>query len=278
MFQHFILTRFNLRKKGWQKTKSHTQVLTDTWMENRLNLFEKFCYASVKAQSNQKFEWLVFFDTTTPAKFRQRIAALAQAFSIFKPIYADGMDDFLPAITREINARLHMPYLITSRLDNDDCLHQDYVMEVQAQFYQQDFMAIDFVDGFTLQVSPHVRFAKHAHVHNPFLSLIEKSDNFKTIWLDERHGYWSNVRQVKPIRKKPMWMSVIHMENKVNKYRGFDEVDLNLIRYFNLHQDTLQNIECNIEPFSTWKRQALWQKLRTRWKVSAKLIKRKLAI
>ena len=43
------------------------------------------------------------------------------------------MDDFLPSITREIKNRLTEPYLITTRLDNDDSLHQDFVKEVHSQ-------------------------------------------------------------------------------------------------------------------------------------------------
>ena len=60
MFQHFILTRFNLRKKGWDETKSQSKVLTDSWMENRLKLFEQYCYSSIKSQTVKNFEWLVF--------------------------------------------------------------------------------------------------------------------------------------------------------------------------------------------------------------------------
>ncbi len=181
MFQHFILTRFNLRKKGWDETKSQSKALTHSWMENRLKLFEQYCYSSIKAQNKKDFEWLVFFDKTSLQIFREKISELSSNFSKFIPIYADGMDDFLPSITREIKNRLTEPYLITSRLDNDDSLHQDFVKEVHSQFSKQEFRVIDFVEGYTLQVAPRVRFGQHSHVHNTFMSLIEKSENFKTI-------------------------------------------------------------------------------------------------
>ena len=132
MFQHFILTLFNLRKKGWNETKSQSKVLTHIWMENRLKLFEQYCYSSIKAQNKKDFEWLVFFDKTTPQLFREKISELSSNFSKFISIYADGMDDFLPSITREIKNRLTTPYLITTRLDNDDNLHQDFVKEAQS--------------------------------------------------------------------------------------------------------------------------------------------------
>ena len=45
-------------------------------------------------------------------------------------------------------------------------------------------MAIDFVDGYTLQVAPRVRLGLHSHVHNPFMSLIEKSEDLEQGELD----------------------------------------------------------------------------------------------
>lgn len=276
MFQHFILTRFNLRKKGWDETKSQSKVLTDSWMENRLKLFEQYCYSSIKAQTEKNFVWLVFFDTNTPQIFREKISELSRKFTNFVPIYADGMEDFYPSITREIKSRLTAPYLITTRLDNDDSLHQDFVKGVHNQFSEQAFRVIDFVDGYTLQVAPRVRFGKHSHVHNPFMSLIEKSENFKTIWVQERHGYWSSIKEVTPVRGKRMWMSVIHIENKVNEYKGYGNVEKSAIESFNLHPEALEKFYLNVEDPKLSTVNAFKHKLKTNWKVNFRLTKRKL--
>tara|TARA_R110001592_G_scaffold216280_2_gene469886 strand:+ start:659 stop:1495 length:837 start_codon:yes stop_codon:yes gene_type:complete len=276
MFQHFVITRFNLRKKGWQTSKSNTQVLTDTWMENRLALFENYCFSSLVAQTEQNFTWLVFFDTTTPEKFRTVIAKLESTFSQFTPIYIDGMDEFLNQSRVQIQQRLNQPYVITSRLDNDDSLHQDYIKEVQSHFAQQSFMAIDFVDGYTLQVEPQVFFAKRSHVHNPFLSLIEQAGQIKTVWYLDRHGQWTDVKELIPVRNKPMWMSVIHMENKVNTFLGFDNVPWQAISEFHLNQDVEKVLEKSRVPFASWKSKSLKNKLKTMWKVNFKLFKRRI--
>lgn len=276
MFQHFVITRFNLRKKDWQTSKSNSQVLTDMWMQGRLELFENYCFCSLKAQTEQNFVWLVFFDSTTAVKFRQVITRLAEEFSAFTPIFIDGMDAFLPSIQAEIQARLTEAYVITSRLDNDDSLHQDYIQEVQSHFDSQDFMAIDFVDGYTLQVEPQVRLAKRAHVHNPFLSLIEHGPQPKSVWHIERHGQWSKVKQLCPVRNKPMWMSVIHSENKVNVFLGYDEVEWDKIQAFNLNQKILAGLTPEVVSFASWRRESLTNKLKTLWKVNFKLFKRKV--
>lgn len=276
MFQHFVITRFNLRKKDWQTSKSNTQVLTDTWMENRLALFENYCFSSLAAQTEQNFTWLVFFDNTTPDKFRSVIARLELTFSQFTPIYIDGMDAFLTQSQAQINQRLWEPYVITSRLDNDDSLHQDYIKEVQSHFAEQAFMGIDFVDGYTLQVEPQVCFAKRSHVHNPFLSLIEQKGHIKTVWYLERHGQWSEVKELKTVRNKRMWMSVIHMENKVNTFLGFDNVPWSAINAFHLNSEVEQALANKRVPFNVWQSKSLKNKLKTMWKVNFKLIKRRL--
>ena len=43
-FQHIIITRFNLRNHQWSnRTKNNTPVLTESWLEDRFDLFENFC-------------------------------------------------------------------------------------------------------------------------------------------------------------------------------------------------------------------------------------------
>jgi hypothetical protein len=275
MFQHFVITRFNLRKADWKTSKTNTQVLTDTWMENRLALFENYCFSSLKAQSEQNFTWLVFFDITTPDRFRKEISRLESAFERFIPIFIDGMDEFIPQSRVHIKQRLEQPYIITSRLDNDDSLHQDYIKEVQSHFDEQSFMAIDIVDGYTLQVEPKVCFAKRSHVHNPFISLIEKvHEDIKTVWFIERHGQWRHVKNLTPVRAKRMWMSVIHNENKVNRFLGFDNVPWPEIKAFHLRDEVEQRLAKNCVSFKAWRLKSMKNKFKTKWKVNLKLIKR----
>ena len=278
MFQHFLITRFNLRIKNWNTTRNNTQVLTDEWMENRLKLFENFCYASVQKQTNTNFKWLVFFDKETDAKFRGVIERLTKQFSLFKPIYIDGMDAFLPAIKEEISHELSQPYLITSRLDNDDCLSENYIKEVQNQFAQQDFMAIDYIDGYTLQIEPEVKLGKRTHLHNPFITLIEKSDTFETVWNRERHGQWSKVKQLKTIRNTYVWMSIIHGENKANDFVGFGDISWKDIENFHIDAVELESLKANTLPVSQWRIESLRNQLRTNWKVTFKLLKRHLKL
>jgi hypothetical protein len=172
-YKHYIITRFNLRKSDWTTGQNKIPVLTDQWHDNRFELFVNYCFPCVANQTNDNFEWLVFFDENTKPKYRRMIEDLQAQLSGFSPIYVDGMDAFYPSI-QAIIKDCNTPYLITSRLDNDDCLSQYYVETVQNQFSQQDFLALDFVNGYTLQLDKQYKLGKKLHVFNPFISLIEK--------------------------------------------------------------------------------------------------------
>ena len=58
--KHIVITRFNL--KIWQKDKSNKTTLGEDWMEERFNLFERFCFPSLMHQSDKNFRWLCLFD------------------------------------------------------------------------------------------------------------------------------------------------------------------------------------------------------------------------
>ncbi|WP_339349853.1 hypothetical protein [uncultured Alteromonas sp.] len=108
------------------------------------------------------------------------------------------------------------------------------------------------------------------------MSLIEKSENFKTIWTQERHGYWRSVKEVTPVRGKKLCMSVIHSENKANEYKGYGNVAKGAIDSFNLHPQALENFKSNAENLHLNRAGAFKHKLKTNWKVNFKLLERRL--
>lgn len=275
-FQHFILTRFNLRRAGWTSTRDKQQMLTDQWMQNRLGLFENYCYASLRGQTELNFQWLVFFDSSTASGFRDKISQLHQNFANFIPFYIDGMPQFWPTIKRELQARRQAPHIITTRLDNDDCLHQDFVAHIQAQFCQQDFELIDLVDGYTLQIEPQIRLGLREQTNNPFQSLIERSEQAQSIWQRERHGQWSKQNEVRYVRNKRLWMSVIHGNNKANDFAGFGSVDTSVLEGFNLPTQIHQTLGQNALPTLHWRWTSRLNHRRTQIKIALKFLKRRL--
>lgn len=213
-----------MRKKEWNVSKNKIPVLTDTWLSNRFELFEEFCFPSVQHQVNNNFTWLVFFDIETPAQYKEKIAGYRDLLPNFIPLYIDGMPAFLPSVCAEVK-KASTPYIITSRIDNDDCISKHYIDAVQHQFNEQDYMAVDFIDGYTLQVEPQVKAGKRRQAYNPFISLIEKNDQPETVWQKD-HASWKKEKNVLRIVDVRIWMSVIHFENKINRFVGYDSTEL----------------------------------------------------
>jgi hypothetical protein len=250
-------------------------VLTEEWHKNRFKLFTDFCFPSVCSQTNQNFEWLVFFDTTTPEIYKQEILTLESQLSNFKPIFTDGMEQFFPSIKAYI-AKNQAPYIITSGLDNDDCLSKNYIEEVQKQFDNQKFIAIDFIDGYTLQISPNVKLGKKLHLYNPFISLIEKNEEPKTV-SNVSHRLWKKENRILQIKNLPIWSSVIHDENKVNEFTGFGHVEIeSFLENFKISKDAERLIRSKIIPSNEWKFTNISNHIKSKWNVVFKNLKKKL--
>ncbi len=221
-FTHLILTRFNV-KLGFDDAR----ITEPDWLAQRFDVFERFTLPSVRAQTVQRFRWLVFFDVGTPASFREHVAALA-ADRAFFPCYVDGFRGALRAVV----ARHLDPadtHLITSRLDADDGLARAYVEAVQGQFRGQTCAAVNLRDGFILGGG---RLYEARRPSNAFISLIERREDFKTVYY-LRHAELMHVAPVEEVAGPPMWLQVVHGTNVRNRVTDCLRVPVTrLPRYF----------------------------------------------
>jgi len=263
MFQHYILTRFNLRATDWTITKNKEKVLTEEWLEERFDLFENYCFSSVKNQSVQNFKWLVFFDVNTPEAYKIKVEEYRRSYENFYPFFIDGMPNFLPEIVKNIKLLDTEKYIITSRLDNDDSIHEDYVKVIQSYFDQQNHLAIDLIDGYTLQIGEKIRLGFQKHLYNPFISLIEKKDDFKTVWFRSRHGSWKYEKNIIRVKDKRLWLGIIHSKNKVNQFEGYGRVDPEIISKFHIAKTKADEILNGISNHNSWRLLSFTNKLRS---------------
>ncbi len=275
MFNHLLVTRFNLRNPEWDVTKNNEKLLTNDWMEERMWFFENFCFPTILAQTNQNFEWLLYFDITTPEKFKTKISELIQNQLNFKVFYIDGMPQFYDELKKYISAIPNKkPYLITSRIDNDDSVHKDFINEIQLQFKQQDYLVLDIIKGYSLQIRPTVMLGKKEHIFNPFMSLIEKNDDPKTIWY-YHHNMWKKETRIKQVNHKRLWIAVIHEKNKVNNFNGYDNVKWNKLKSdFVLSEEANVLIKNELLPHNKWLKLSWKNKIIVKYKVISKSFKK----
>ena len=152
MFRHFLVTRFNLQVDSWHQTKNGEKVLTEDWLEKRFFLFENFCLPSVKNQHNQHFTWCIYFDENTPALFQERITGLAEEYANIRIFYINGANALNISLVTFIKSQVHSEdkYIITTRIDNDDMIHHDFIAVIQSLFVPANKAVIDLQKGYQL--------------------------------------------------------------------------------------------------------------------------------
>lgn len=221
--KHFLITRFNLRAAHWQTAKNGSPVLTKEWLKNRFHLFETYCLPSVENQTEQNFKWLVFFDIHTPAEYKEKVNQISRKYRNFSPVFIDGIDSLNDSLIEEIKKKIIQTdeYIITSRLDNDDIIHKDFIKTIQSLFQPLDQTVIDLRTGYQVTLGkPHSEIRKIYNVFNPYISLIESVDNFKTVF-HKQHKDWKNSDSVIIYENRRLWCEVVHQENVLNSTRKF---------------------------------------------------------
>lgn len=223
-FDHFILTRFNVRISGKLERPG------DDWLRHRLGHFDDLCLRSISSQTNKTARWLVFFDEERSPWFEGEV--LKRARDYFEPVWVKGSFSPLTA-ARAVAARSNAPWLITTGIDNDDAIARDFIETVQSRFNRQDFEFINFQAGIQLSVGGLVY--RSSNPSSPFLSLIERRTEAdpRTVYLDwhvrvERYGV------VKQIFTHPMWIQMIHGENVENSITGIRADPQILTPYFDI--------------------------------------------
>lgn len=245
---HFIITRFNLRPKQ----PSTGKQLDVQWLTERFDLFDRFCYPTVKGQTEQDFRWLVLFDEDTPEPIRSRIRA-RQAWPNFVPIFlppgveqvgrkvvADQLAEHWAGTTPDL--------LITTRLDNDDGMCRTYIEEIRRHAKVKENTVLQFPVGY---VWCRDRIYHDRQDHNAFTTLVEvlggKADaNFSTIYKGS-HSDVHKLGKVISISDEPAWVQVVHGGNLENQVRGVRHAMSELGQRFDIEHKALAANENALE-------------------------------
>ncbi|MFI3320681.1 MAG: glycosyltransferase [Rikenellaceae bacterium] len=133
MYKHYLITRFNIIQEGFNipADKDRKIVHSESWLSRRFELFETYTIPSIENQTCDDFTWLVLFDTNTPAKYKELIDSYRQKLPLFTPLYLDAFVNLNEHVSDYIRKTSTKEYVITSRIDNDDMIHRDYIKRVQ---------------------------------------------------------------------------------------------------------------------------------------------------
>lgn len=213
---HCVITRFNVRPSASDTGKA----LDVSWLESRFALFDRFCWPSMRHQTEQNFQWLVLFDAATPEVIRQRIARYAE-WPNFVPIYLQPGTPHSARASVEAYLQTLPDVLITTRLDNDDGLAVDYIEHVQRHASATERTVVEFPSGYLWHRD---RLYRDRQPHNAFTSLVEPlkalgTSAFTTIYSGS-HTEVEQLGRVVCVSERPSWLQVVHGGNLANRPRG----------------------------------------------------------
>lgn len=224
MIEHFIITRFNLHKTDWKRDRSQVEVLDDSWLEERIELFLDFCFPSVVNQSTENFKWLIFFEKASRPKLG-RLPEQLKAWPFIEPVFVEGYEEFQEELPKLLQERMEKAAqtIITTRLDNDDALHKDFVKDTRELLAKTDpDTVLHFPYGFCFQQGKRNKLALQHYPLNQFLSLLESVEVARpllTVYGCE-HDKWGEAHTILSGGNKPRWLQVVHERNMANRFGG----------------------------------------------------------
>jgi hypothetical protein len=162
------VTRFSFR---FRPDDPVDKLLSDARLDERIRLFEKFCYSSIINQTNKKFYWILIIDPLLSQKYVDQLNqlinkhknSLQYATKGPREIWLHTWDwnestgiklgklDWILSYFPDSEVKT-TKYMITTRLDDDDCLVNNFIDLVNKQLnkkpYVKGFRYISFSVGY----------------------------------------------------------------------------------------------------------------------------------
>lgn len=237
-FTHYLITRFNVRIEGYGPEYFPSGVRTTSWEYERLPLFEKYCAPSVAGQRSGNFTWLIYCDTLTAPGITERIRKAIEPVSSVRVHFVGDFQEMISHI-RDICASSGTPFVITSRLDNDDAIGLDYIRILQENFEPSGNVLLNLSGGMNYNITSGVLTHHPQSLNNSFISLIEEvqaAEPIKTVY-GFKHLSPPHTITIKNIQyAHAFWMN-LHAQNAgARKNRGWPALPGNHLRHYAIDQ------------------------------------------
>lgn len=223
---HLVCTRFSLEldfegEKRFDSSVPAEHPWTDEeYLENRFEIFEKYTFSSLRNQTNQNFIWLVMFHQDTPEKYKEKIRWFQMKMPQFQPLYFASEESVkMKEIIRDYIQKNYAGYfVITTRIDNDDLVHEKFVEKIQ-EGYKEDIKLkfLSFVNG--LQYDNRSRHILNFYSpNNHFISLFADASKLGSHVLQYNHAFITeeDIEIDYQKTKFPLWVEIVHENNVSN--------------------------------------------------------------
>lgn len=219
-FNHYILTRFNVRVISTVTKQLQVIDITNDvdYLENRFRLFFDYTVPSVLNQCDKNFIWILLFSANTPRRFKNVIDELENQNAFIKAIYIADDEDCNDSLKKYIKEN-SKEVIVTSRLDNDDALHKDYISTIHEYIKENELKKYVLLFNNGVQYEENSRILTRYHFpKNHFSTLIEFNDDKINTILNFNHmEIAKNVNTVELDNTVPLWLEVVHSTNVSNR-------------------------------------------------------------
>ena len=153
-----------------------------------------------------------------------------------------GSETVKSDLFKELYGRCH--WIVTTRLDNDDGIHCDFVARLHRSIEIGRREALNFPQGIVFHGGkPYLSYQRS----NAFLSLSEPFEGFETV-LCAPHNEMQKYVSVRDVDAAAAWLQVIHDTNVSNKLRGIRIMR----RYIPPGFDRIGDLRAGAVEESTW--------------------------
>jgi len=232
---HFLITRFNVAIPAWERDKAGMTTLDQQWMDHRMALFSNYCAPSVAGQTIHDFKWLIYCDPHTAATY---IDAINKSIARVPNAEIRLVEDFdaLKKDVRQVVSTGSSPYIITSRVDNDDALGKAYIQMIQTAFVTEDRTIINLCGGILYDLPNKILTRLPDMRFNHFGSLIEKrnpSETNLTVMGFSHHDPPGDVKVIN-VKSEYAWLKIIHERNVNSRAIGVPVFSSNVCKHFSI--------------------------------------------
>lgn len=139
-FQHFFFTNFGIGIKD------------EIWLTYRLEIFLNTVFPSLANQSSRDFEWVIFIDKALPVIHVRRLQEAIQTHALNARLLPVEEYVAVPGEIEKLLANVQSTTVLTSRIDDDDCIHHRVVELIQREALKpsssEDIQVISLKKGF----------------------------------------------------------------------------------------------------------------------------------
>lgn len=227
---HIVLTRFNLAIR-FKYSRNDTEIPVESeapwldleYLEKRFRIFEKYTFPSFLGQTDKDFKWIVMFHKETPEVFKSKIQEYTDKMPQMEVWYMDDEECArYKDILRDYIQENFEGNIITTRVDNDDVLHESFIEDCKKSFANvKELSVLTYINGYQYD-SRNDTVINYDFINNHFLSLYvpngEKVDHiltFNHMQIDKGISERS-IRKIEKRTKIPMWVEIITETNCAN--------------------------------------------------------------